>query len=108
MNNEEIKQSTTEPNHQTAEVGRSKSDLIQERSDLSTTKPKTWWKRKEVLGSIGLIVLNGLASPVVATISPWLPLVANVALGILTVTGLIQGVEANNLKPTKENYKIGE
>jgi hypothetical protein len=71
------------------------------------TKPKTWWKRKEVLGSVGLIVLNGMANPIVAGISPWLPLVANVTLGILTVTGLIQGVEANNLKPTKENYKIG-
>ena len=72
----------------------------------TTSKPKSWWKRKEILGSVGLVILNGAASPIVATISPWIPLIANVALGILTVTGIVQGVEANNLRLTKENYKI--
>ena len=71
-------------------------------------KPKTWWKRKEVWGSVGLVVLNGAASPLVASINPWLPFVANITLGILTATGFIQGAEANNLKLTRENYKIKE
>ena len=71
-------------------------------------KPKTWWKRKEVWGGTGLVVLNTLASPLVATVSPWIPLVANMTLGILVATGLVQGVSANNLKPTLKNYKIAE
>ena len=74
----------------------------------TTPKPKSWWKRKEIIGGVGLVVLNAAASPIVASINPWIPLVANVALGILTVTGIVQGMEANNLKPTKENYKIGD
>jgi hypothetical protein len=106
--NDETKQSNNEPNHQTAEVGWSKSNPIQERSDLSTTKPKSWWKRKEVLGGCGLVILNVASSPLMATVNPWVFMVANVGLGVLTVTGILQGVEANNLKPTKENYKIGE
>ena len=79
---------------------------MNEEKKESATHPKTWWKRKEIWGSVGLVILNGAASPMVASISPWIPLVANVALGILTVTGIKQGMEANNLTPTKENYKI--
>ena len=71
-------------------------------------RPKSWWKRKEVWGGIGLVVLNTAASPLVAGISPHVFLVANSVLGILTVTGIIQGANANNLAPTKENYKIGD
>jgi len=74
--------------------------------EQSKPKPKSWWKRKELIGGVGLVILNGAASPIVGTISPWIPLVANVALGILTVTGLVQGVEAKNLKPTMKNYKL--
>lgn len=69
-------------------------------------RPKSWWKRKEVWGGIGLVILNTTASPLVAAISPTTFLVANTVLGILTVTGIMQGASANNLKPTKENYKI--
>ena len=70
------------------------------------SKPKSWWKRKEVWGGAGLVVLNAAASPLVAGINPWIPFSANVILGLLTVTGLVQGAQANNLKPTRENYKI--
>ena len=72
----------------------------------TTPRPKSWWKRKEVWGGAGLLVLNTAASPIFVTLSPWIPVVANFTLGLLTVTGLIQGVNANNLAPTKENYKI--
>ena len=71
-------------------------------------RPKSWWKRKEIWGGISLVVLNSAASPLVATISPTVFIVSNVVLGILTVTGLIQGANANNLAPTKENYKIND
>ena len=71
-----------------------------------TPKPKTWWKRKEVIGGCGLVILNTLASPVVASVNPFIPLVANATLSVLTIVGLVQGVEANNLTPTKKNYKI--
>jgi len=70
-------------------------------------KPKTWWKRKEVLGGIGLVLLNAAASPLVGTINPWVSFGANIALGILTAAGVIQGAMAKNMALTKENYKIG-
>jgi len=115
---QEQKKNNIEPKQEPASTGRNKSDPINERSPLSTIneeekddllpKPKTWWKRKEVIGGVGLVVLNTLASPVVAAASPWIPLVANMALGILIATGLVQGKNANNLKPTRENYVIGK
>ena len=77
-----------------------------ETPETNDSKPKSWWKRKEIIGAIGLVVLNTAANPLVASISPHTFLIANTVLGILTVTGILQGVEANNLKPTKENYKI--
>jgi len=70
------------------------------------SRPKSWWKRKEIIGSVGLVILNGAASPIVGTISPWIPAVANVILGLLTVTGWVEGMNAKNLKPTPKNYKI--
>ena len=76
--------------------------------DETTPKPKSWWKRKEIIGGCGLVILNIAASPLMATLNPWVFMVANAGLGLLTVTGILQGVEANNLKLTKENYKIGE
>jgi hypothetical protein len=69
-------------------------------------QPKTWWKRKEIIGGCGLVILNTLASPIVGSINPFIPLVANMSLGILTVTGLAKGIEAQNLALTKKNYKI--
>jgi hypothetical protein len=80
-----------------------------EEKDKTTeeSRPKSWWKRKEVWSSIGLVVLNTAGHSLVATISPTTFLVANAVLGILGVTGIIQGVDANNLGLTKKNYKIG-
>jgi len=78
----------------------------EEEKDEVVSNPKEWWQRKEVIGGVGLVVLNTLASPVVAAANPWIPLVANAALGILIATGLVQGKNAHNLKPTKENYMI--
>ena len=69
-------------------------------------RPKSWYKRKEVLGGAGLVILNAAASPLMATINPWIPFSANVLLGLFTVTGLVQGANAKNLALTKENYKI--
>ena len=81
---------------------------MEDQNQDTKPRPKTWWKRKEVIGAIGLVILNGAASPAVATIHPMIPIIANVALGILTVTGIVKGIEGNNLTPTKENYKIGD
>jgi len=78
----------------------------EEKKTEEKAHPKTWWKRKEIIGSVGLIILNGAASPVVATILPWIPVIANVALQILIVTGIAEGVKGNNMNPTLKNYKI--
>jgi len=77
-------------------------------NDETKPKPKSWWKRKEIIGGCGLVILNVAASPLMASLNPWVFIFANASLGLLTVTGIAQGVEANNLKPTKQNYKIGE
>lgn len=67
-------------------------------------EPKTWWKRSEFWGGIGLVVSTGamLFAPTYTVVYK---------LGYLTSTalsafGITKGVKASNLYPTKENYKI--
>jgi hypothetical protein len=81
--------------------------MPEEEKKEKTPEPKTWWKRWEVIGGVGLVILNAAANPLVATINPYVYLGATTLLGILTAVGLIKGKAAGNLALTKENYKIG-
>jgi len=74
--------------------------------DPITPKPKSWWKRWEVIGGVGLVLLNAASNPLVATINPYVYWGASTLLGIFTAAGLIKGQKANNLTLTKENYKL--
>lgn len=69
------------------------------------TEPKTWWKRKEFWGAVGSVVSTGamLFAPE-HTVAFKLGYLISAGL---TVFGLKKGYSASNLKPTKQNYKIG-
>lgn len=71
---------------------------------MSNNEPKTWYKRKEFWGAIGVVLSTGamLFAPEYTVVYK-LGYLLSTTLGVF---GVSKGVKANNLKLSKENYKI--
>ena len=72
------------------------------------SQPKTWWKRQEVQASVLGTLSTGVmlfASPI--TVAYKLAMIGLGIAGAMGWNGINLGKAANNLKFTKENYKVG-
>ena len=73
-------------------------------SENKENQPKTWWKRKEFWGAVGYVLSSGAMM-----FAPEYTIVYKLGYLISTALvsfGIVKGVKANNLKLSKENYKL--